>query len=201
MSDVPNESSGVTSERWEAPAIDGSDGRGFLTAKRLQELQQDAYDEAYADGYAKGLQAGEHEINTRLERLDELLRALTRPFEDLDDIVEEQLVDLAIAIAKQLFRREIQIDPSHVIGVVRETIPLLPIASRNIKVHLHPDDAALVLESFSQAGDDAAWSIVQDPLVTRGGCRVSSDNSQIDAQAETRFQLIVDAILGDERRQ
>lgn len=188
-------------ERWQAPAIDGSDGRGFLTAERLQALQKDAYDEAYEAGYRDGLKAGEAAAAERAARLDELLTALARPFEKLDEAVEQQLVDLSITIAKQLFRREIQIDPGHVIGVVRDTVPLLPVASRDVKVHLHPDDAALVRESFSDSGEDMAWSIVEDPLLSRGGLKVSSEHSHIDAQAETRFQAIVDAIAGDERRQ
>ena len=186
-------------ERWEAPAIDGSDGRGFLTAARLQELQKQAYDEAFAEGHEKGLRAGEDELRCRIERLDLLLTALGKPFEELDEIVEEQLVELAITIARQLFRREIRIDPGHVIGVVRETIPLLPAASRDIEVHLHPDDAELVREASAGGSDEGAWGIVEDPLITRGGCRVSSANSLVDARAETRFKAIVDAITGDER--
>lgn len=192
-------------ERWQAPAIDGSDGRGFLTAERLQALQKDAYDEAYAAGRRDGLKAGKAAAAERAARLDELLTALAKPFEELDESVEQQLVELSIAIAKQLFRREIQIDPSHVIGVVRDTVPLLPVASRDVKVHLHPDDAALVRESFADGGDDLAWGIVEDPLLSRGGLKVSSEHSHIDAQAETRFQAIVDVIVekiaGDERRQ
>ena len=192
-------------ERWQAPAIDGSDGRGFLTAERLQALQKDAYDEAYAAGRRDGLKAGEAAAAERAARLDELLTALAKPFEELDESVEQQLVELSIAIAKQLFRREIQIDPSHVIGVVRDTVPLLPVASRDVKVHLHPDDAALLRESFADGSEDLAWGIVEDPLLSRGGLKVSSEHSHIDAQAETRFQAVVDVIVekiaGDERRQ
>ena len=136
-------------ERWEVPAIDGSDGRGFVTARRLQEMQKDAYDEAYAEGLEKGTQAGEGEIEKRAARFDLLLNALARPFDELDDTVEKQLVELAMTVVQKLFRREIQIEPEHVIGVVREAIQLLPVASQNIQVHLHPDDAKLVLEALT----------------------------------------------------
>ena len=188
-------------EKWLAPAIDGSDGQGFLTAERLEALQRDAYEEAYEAGHREGLEAGKQAAAERAARLGKLLDTLVTPLEELDETIEEQVAELAITIAKQLFRREIQIDPGHVVGVVRDTVPLLPVASRNVKVHLHPDDAALVRESFSAGGDEVAWSIVEDPLLVRGGCKVSSDNSLIDAQAETRFQAVVDAISGDERQQ
>ncbi len=184
---------------WEVPAIDGSDGKGYLTAGRLQELQQQAYDEAFQKGHAEGVAAGEQTIRQRAARYDELLRALSKPFDQLDESVEKQLVELAIAMVKQLFRREIKINPTHVIGVVRESVQLLPIASRNVQVHLHPDDASLVRESLAPAEGEPAWSIVEDPLIAHGGCRITTENSQIDATAEARLQAVINNILGDER--
>ncbi len=186
-------------QTWSVPAIDGSDGKGYLTAGRLQELQKDAYDEAWKNGHAEGLAAGQQEIQRRAARYDELLRALSKPLDELDESVEKQLVELSIALLKQLFRREIKVDPSHVIGVVREALQALPITSRNIQVHLHPDDAALVRETLKSASGEQAWQIVEDPLCSRGGCRVTTDSSQIDASAESRLHAVISRCLGDER--
>lgn len=186
-------------ERWDVPAIDGSDGKGYLTAGRLQELQKDAYDEAWRKGHADGLASGAAEIAKRVERYDELMLALARPFDELDETVEKQLVELSIALVKQLFRREIKVNPTHVIGVVREAIQALPIASRNVQVHLHPDDAVLVRETLRPVDGEPAWVIVEDALGSVGGCRVTTDNSQIDASSESRIQSVLSNCFGDER--
>lgn len=190
-----------TAERWQTPAIDGTAGNGYLTAGRLQELQEQAWNEAYEIGHAAGLEAGQTDSSLRLARLEQLLISLTRPFDELDETVEQQLVELAMAVAKQLFRREIRIDPTHVIGVVRDAIKLLPVASRDIQVHLHPEDAALVLEALSNVEGERAWSIIEDPLVDRGGCEVIAESSRIDARAETRLNALINSISGDERKQ
>ena len=188
-------------KRWEVPAIDGSADKGFLTAGRMQDLQKQAWDEAYEAGRQEGLQAGSEESRARVERLDQLLVALARPFDELDETVENQLVELAMTVVKQLFRRELRIDPTHIIGVVRDAIKLLPAASRDVQVHLHPEDAALVRESLSPSEGERAWKIVEDPLINNGGCKITTENSQIDAQAETRLQAVISAIAGDERQQ
>jgi len=185
---------------WDVPDIDGPDGNGLLTAGRLEALQKDAYDEAWQKGHADGTAAGEKAAAERAARLDVLLNALARPFDELDDMVEKQLVELSMAVVRQLFRREIKIDPSHVIGVVREAIQLLPVASRNVQLHLHPDDAALVRESLSPADGELAWAIAEDPLISKGGCKVTTDNSQIDATSEARLQSVISSIAGDERQ-
>ena len=105
-----------------------------------------------------------------------------------------------MAVTRQLFRREIRLEPTHVIGVVREAIQLLPVASRNVQLHLHPDDAALVREALSPTEHEPAWKIVEDPLISRGGCSVTTDNSHIDATAESRLNAVISKITGDERR-
>ena len=186
--------------RWDVPVIDTESGDALLTAGRLEELQRQAYDEAFQKGHAEGLAAGEAEIKARAERYNALLKGLAHPFDELDEQIEKQLVELAMAVARQLFRREVRIDPSHVIGVVREAIQLLPAASRNVRLHLHPDDAALVRESLVSADEDPAWSIAEDPLISRGGCTVTTDNSRIDATNEARLQAAIAAISGNERK-
>lgn len=186
--------------RWDTPAIDGSSGSGFLTAGRLEELQKEAYDEGFQRGRKDGLEAGQQEIGKRAARLDELLAALAQPFDELDEAVEKQLVDLSMTVVRQLFRRELRQDPSHVIGVVRDAIRLLPVASRDVQVHLHPDDAALVTGSLSQSDGAKAWSIVEDPLIACGGCKVTTEHSEIDAQAESRLNALIAMIAGDERQ-
>jgi flagellar assembly protein FliH len=172
---------------------------GYLTASHLEDVQKQAYEEAYTEGYAAGLKAGEVELSQRVARFDQLLASLARPYELLDESVEKHLVDLAIAIARQLFRRELRVDPSHIIGVVREAIQLLPGSSRDVTVKLHPEDMALVEELLAKPEGKRAWSVAEDPLIDRGGCKLVTQNSQIDAQVEKRFEAVVTSIVGDER--
>lgn len=188
-------------ERWRVPNIDGSEGESYMTAGRLEELQREAYDEAFQRGYSEGVESGEAAAAERTARLDDLLRALAKPFDRMDDEVEKQLVELAMTVVRQLFRREIRLNPTHVIGVVREAIQCLPMASRNVQVHLHPDDASLIRETLTPAEGEPAWIVVEDPLMTKGGCRISTENSNIDATAESRLNALIHSIAGDERQE
>jgi flagellar assembly protein FliH len=186
-------------EKWDAPLFEGMSEGGYVTASHLEEVQKQAYDEAHAEGYQAGLKAGEEDAGKRVARLDELLDSLARPFELLDESVEKNLVDLAIKIARQLFRRELRVDPSHIIGVVREAIQLLPGSSRDVTVRLHPEDMALVEELLAKPEGERAWSVAEDPLIDRGGCKVVTENSRIDAQIEKRFEAVITSIVGEQR--
>ncbi len=184
---------------WSVPAINGGDGKGYLTAARLEALQQEAYDEAFKKGLEEGKAAAAEDIKQRCEQLDALMQSLETPFAELDEALEQQVVKLAMAVARQLFRREMKTEPAHVIGVVREAIQLLPATSSSATVHLHPDDATLVRESLTLTDASPAWKVAEDPLVARGGCRVTTENSLVDATAEARLKAVIASIAGNER--
>ena len=193
---------------WNAPQING---RAFSparmnTADDLQGPERQAWVEAEAAGRTAGLAAAQRQIDTRMRQLDEAtvaisaaLQALARPLAHVDEEVHGQIVELAIAIARGLLRRELRADPTQIIGIVRETVALLPAAARGVRVLLHPEDAALLREKLPAGGPDQAWSIIDDPALSRGDCRVHTDYAQVDARVETRLKATLAALLGDER--
>lgn len=175
-----------------------------LTAGDLEALQKQAMQEAsekgYQEGLAKGIKAGEAQIGQKINALDSMMRSLALPYEEFDERVEKEIAGLAIQIARQLVRRELKIDSGEVVGVVKEALTALPSSSQNIRLFLHPDDAVIVKSSLSLDGaDDARWSVVGDPTISRGGCRVITDASTIDASIENRLAAIIAQALGDER--
>jgi flagellar assembly protein FliH len=131
--------------------------------------------------------------------LEGVLGSLSKPLDHVNAEVEQQLLNLTLSVARHLVRRELRIDPAQVIAVIRETVALLPAAARDVRVHMHPEDAAVVRERLATPTADRAWTIIEDPVMTRGGCRVTTDTAQIDARLETRINSVMAAMLGDER--
>jgi len=203
---------------WDLPPIsaDSTSRQIGRTVGELEEIEQRAFEEAYAKGHeaghAAGLAAGKaaaqvrmqpalDELERQVESLQGVLDALSRPFQEFDAEVQEQLVQLALNIARHLVRRELRIEPAQVIAIIRETVGLLPAAARDVRVHLHPEDAALVREKLASPGAEPAWTLVEDPVMSRGGCRVTTQTAQIDARLEARIQAVAGALLGEEARE
>ncbi len=172
------------------------------TASDLEEIQQQAIQEGakqgYEEGFAKGLKAGELKIAERVKSLESIIQALASPFDEFDERVENEIASLAIQISKQLVRRELKVDSGQVVGVVKEAIVALPSSTQNIRLFLHPDDVDLVKSALS-LDESARWELVEDPVITRGGCRVATDVSTIDATIENRLLAIIAQAFGDER--
>ena len=186
---------------WGPPAVDapGTARGGAVTAGVLEDLQQEAYHEAYQLGLKEGAAAGREQLRTRVERIDHLLTDLARPLDELDTAVQDELLALAMALARQIVRRELKQDPTQIIGIVREAVAQLPIAARDVRVQLHPQDAAIVREHLAPAERERAWTLVEDPMMMRGGCQVVSASSRIDVRLDTRLGALLTELMGGER--
>lgn len=179
----------------------------LLTAAQLEEMTRQAHEEGYEQGrkegfeygHNEGLEEGRKDMQQRVARFDALIAKLEDPFDDLDQQVEQEVVTLVIAMVRQLVRREVKADPGQVIGVVREALGVLPVNARRIRVLLHPEDAELVREAYALGESDQKWQIVEDPVIQRGGCRIYTENSQIDATLESRLSSLIAPLLSSER--
>ena len=197
MSKIIQRNSSEEYQSFELPEVgDVKQRRGLPTAEEIESIQQQAYDE----GYAQGKALGKVHIDKQVSHLGSIANVLAQPLEDLDEEVVKQITDLSIIIAKQLIRRELHTDPGQVIAVVRECAAALPVASLQVNIFLHPNDAELVRSAFSlDQQTETRWNIVEEPLLTRGGCRIEAEHSKIDATVENRLNQITANLLGGER--
>ena len=172
----------------------------MATVGGLADLQAEAHKEAFEQGLAEGRQAGRAEVKAQVDRLAGMFYDLAKPFEALDTEVERELLTLAMALARQIVRRELKADPTQIIGIIREAIAALPVATRDVRVHLHPEDATVVRQHLAPTENERAWTIIEDPVMARGGCQITTNTSRIDARLETRLGSILSELLGTERQ-
>jgi flagellar assembly protein FliH len=209
MSERAGISGGAAPAPWVLPAVKGplvAQQGGSSSAAAVEAEQRQAWSAGFEQGRREGLAAGAEQLEARQAELDsaiaqvgQMLASMSRPLERLDEVAAAELARLALAAGTQLARRELRQDPAQVIAIIRECVNVLPASARHVRVHLHPADAAIVRERLAQPAADRAWSVVEDPVLARGGCRVITDVSQVDGRFDSRVAAVVAAILGDER--
>ena len=210
MSEPAAPEGGPNAQRWDLPSVEGGavprPGAKGVNVMHLTLVEREAWQHGYKDGHVEGVRKGEAELKVRIVEVDvkitalqAIIETLAKPLEELDAGIETELTRLAMIIAKHLVRRELRLDPTQVIGIVRHTVGLLPIAARNIKVHLHPDDAAILRGKLATPVGEHEWELREDPLMARGGCRVTTDTASIDARVESTIAAAMRGLLGDDR--
>ncbi len=182
-------------QRWEAPNFEGSTvfrsgGVALPTASQVEGIHRQARDEGFQAGYAEGLQKALQEN----QRFSELISVFEQ---QMDEQVASELLALSLDIARQVLHQALKVNPELLLGVVREAIGTLPHVNQGAHLILHPDDAALVREHMGEQLTHSGWKIFEDARVERGGARIETANSQIDASLETRWKRVVAALGQD----
>lgn len=197
MSDILDPERAAEVRAWQLPNMDGTHRPS--TAGELERIQKQAWKEAYDKGSREGRQAGQAELMKQAQRLKSLADRFGDVSGELDDALERELTDLAMLIARRVLRRELRTNPELILDLIREALAAMPMASRNIVLHMHPDDVKLVRETLASDDGEMRWKPVADPMIERGGLRVSSESSLLDLTLQQRIQQIASRILGDDR--
>lgn len=196
---------------WQAPVVVGNAAAAPArtapgpaaaqpSPEEIEEIRRRAREEGIEAGRREGREQGRAEVQAQAARLRAVLDALEAPLNELDDAVVDSLTELALTIARHLVRREIHAEPGEIVAVVRQAAAELPVATRRVRVVLAPADASIVRAALGgDEVEDARWEIIEDPSVQRGGCRIESEHSRIDATVERRLAAIVAQVLGGER--
>jgi flagellar assembly protein FliH len=196
---------------WRAPNLNVSEESVFdykltepekLTHRsQQQKIRQQAYEKSYAKGYMEGMAQGQKEIGVQLEFLQSIMANLAMPLPGFDDQLVDEMVQLSMSVVKQMVRRELKTSPGEVVAVIKEAISILPTTSAEVTLELHPEDAELVRSALMSPDTESNWKISVDPVLTRGGCRVLTKSSRIDATVESRLNAVIASVLGCERMQ
>lgn len=187
------------------------------TAEQIEAIHDQAFEEGYTLGYAVGREAGEaagHQegyaageaqgLAAAQARIDEqvaalsdeaakvqtLLGRLEEQFSHLERGVADELLALAVELARQVLRGELTARPEVLLGVVREALAQLP--HQHAVVWLHPQDATLLRSHLGEQLHHAGHRLQEDASLERGDCLIEAGGSQLDATVATRWRRVLD---------
>jgi len=168
------------------------------TAEELEsiynEAQQSGHDAGYAAGQEAGYQAGLQAAQEQIDRLAALANNFQQSLHDLEQTAADQLLELALEVARQVIRSELRQRPENLAAVVREGLAALPLNHSAVSLHLNPADAALTGEHLGELFNQSGWRIIEDPAIAIGGCRLSAGTSEVDATLETRWKRVLESL-------
>jgi len=112
---------------------------------------------------------------------------------------ETAAVRLSVAIAEKILHAELSRRPELADGMISQALQLA-VGQPQLTVHLHPDDLSLLEELETgiehRLAELGSATLVPDPQISRGGCRIETRQGTIDARLETQLQRIASELLG-----
>ncbi len=178
-----------------------------LTLDELEVIRQEAYNEGFSTGERDGLRSGQVKakqeadaaLASKVASLEKVMAQLFDPIAEQDQKLEVALVQLVSQMTRQVVQRELTVDSTQIRQVLREALKLLPMGAANVRIHIHPQDFELIKALRDR--HEETWRILEDETLQPGGCRVESEQSQIDATIETRMAQMLKQLFEQQREQ
>jgi len=171
------------------------------TAEEVQAQLQAARQAGYNDGYKDGLVALESFKQSFAQQMAAQVGQLLSSFDHQLGLLEHQMAETlahtAVLLARQVVRSELQQRPELVAQVAEEAVNAVLMSAKHIRVHVNPQDQALVQQGAAEALAARGARLMPSPNIQRGGCLIESDAGSIDARIESRWAQAAESLGQD----
>ncbi len=158
-------------------------------ADRLKAVA--AINQARDEGFRHGLEVGTAQGEAKARRHDkefaQLLKGLETAVAALDEEIAADLIELALALARQVVRTHIDSHEDAIVPVVREALGSLVGIAKHPRLVLHPADAAIVKTELAELLAEHNCRIAPDERIARSGVRIEDASFEVDATLPSRW--------------
>jgi flagellar assembly protein FliH len=176
-------------------------------AARMAQLEaqyQQKVREAHAAGIREGEIAGRNragaEMQPVMERLARSIQEIANMRNRLRREAEADVVQLALAIARRVIRREMAADPDALRGLVLAALEKLQ-GQEISRVKVHPAHAALVKSCLQQALSAGVVEVAADQSRELGSVIFETSRGNLDASVDSQLQEIERGLTDRLRKQ
>ena len=163
-------------------------------AQIFDGVRKEAYAKGMQEGFAVGMAKAREASRDDKQKFLNLTTAFSEALEKSDEQIADDVLSLALDIAKSMLKVKLNIDPATVLPVVMDAIHYLPYVQKPARILVHHEDAQILREYLADEISSQHWQIQEDSSVERGGCLVETGANQIDATNEVRWKRISEAL-------
>lgn len=174
-----------------------NEGEGVLhSPDELERITLEAHARGWDEGHAQALAAATAQQAEQVSVLTDLLTDLLTGLHSLNHEPQrffEPLKRLALHMAEQLVRGELQVSGQAVANLVKQALDTLAETREKVTLHLNPMDA----DALSEAAPDlvAQCAIEADSQLQRGSVRVSVNDTVVEDLIEHRLEALARRVL------
>jgi flagellar assembly protein FliH len=153
----------------------------------MAAARQQGYQDGYRDGTVALESFQQNFASQATAQIGALIEGLDAQFAALDQRLAATVAQVAVQLARQVLRAELQQHPEVVASVASEAVNAVMLSARHIAVQVHPQDLPLVSEGAEEVLAARGARLVANAEIERGGVMVQSDVGAIDARIGVRW--------------
>lgn len=165
-----------------------------LNKKAMDEGYQEGYGAGYKSGYEYGLTEVEKDTAETKMQAQQLLYNCHTESRNYIKKCEREIIDLSIAIARQILKTELTINPDAIFKIAEGVISAA-VDKKQIILKVSPQDFTIVKNRKDELSiyveDSNNIIIVADPSLPQGSIRAESPSGFIDGTLEAQMNEII----------
>jgi flagellar assembly protein FliH len=169
------------------------DDRNLIS--RAEEEAKILKENAQRDGFNQGLIIAKEQLLSFRTAVEEFMHAKEASVE----IIQEDLADLALKIAKKIIKKEASVDKNIVLSIISDVMKEIGKDEKHIIIKIHPDEADEVRMNlpnlFPSLQSEVRMLIEADDTVEMGSCIVETKNGLVDARFSTQLDILQNAFI------
>lgn len=186
-----------SAEEWQAALSDGyRQGQREGYEAGLDQGRADGFPVGQSEGLQRGVEEGRAMALAQFDELskpiDAMLKGLKKLKTDMRAAQRKEVVDLVGKIARQVIRAELALQPVQLLALVEEALSVMPPSRDAVEVFLNPEELRRVLELDPKRAKK--WTLLPDPALEPGECRVRSGDNEVDAGCQGRLTAVMDQV-------
>jgi flagellar assembly protein FliH len=138
-------------------------------------------------GFAKGLAVGESNAQQHDQQFGALAAGLQNAVAGIDETVANELLELALELARQVVRTHLEVRRDAIVPVIHEALNSVIAMARHPCLVMHPIDAEIVQREMADEIKAHNCRIAADERMARGGVRIDDASFELDATLPTRW--------------
>lgn len=169
-----------------APEVLELHGRIIDLERALERDVRQARDAGFREGEAAGRERSAADLQPVLERLARSLADVVTLRTRIRRDAEAELVQLSIAIARRILRRELTVDGDAMLGLVKAALE--KVQSRDVcRIRVHPDHHAAASRYMDRIAHVSGVEVLSDRSLQPGDVIVETRRGDLDASIETQL--------------
>lgn len=169
------------------------DDRNLIS--RAEEEAKVLKENASRDGFNQGLIIAKEQLLSFRTAVEEFMHAKDASIE----IIQDDLAELALKIAKKLIKKEVSADRTIVLSIISDVMKEIGKDEKHIIIKIHPDEADEVRMNlpnlFPSLQSEVRILIEADDTVELGSCIVETKNGLVDARFSTQLAILQNAFI------
>lgn len=191
-----------------AADVDARRALARQAALSADEREEQAYLKGFEEGRAQGLSEGENagfeqgtqKIEPLINSIKEALIQLAAIRRETYSQIENEVVELALAIAQKVICREVATDRETVVCVAKEALAKIDDPGK-ITIKMNPADLLFINETKYQLANMIAdvnnVTFEGEESIQSGGCIIETQLGEIDARIEKQLEAVKESFLGN----